>query len=82
MTEEMRASFQSTHLLSSQSIYHGLMADAEERPDDNKPCQQHVIDYLHTGHVGFVDGTVCGAPLAASNAIMESFSTTTSDYDY
>ena len=74
MTEEMRASFQSTHLLSSQSIYHGLPTDASLRPDDNTPCQQHIIDYLHTGYVGFVDGTVCGAPLAASSAIMEAFS--------
>ena len=53
-TQQMRANFPNTHLLTSQSNKHGL--------NNNPICQAHINKYFETGSVGFVDGNVCGDP--------------------
>ena len=58
----MRASFQNTHLLTSQSIVHGIVtADPE--------CHKHVVRYLETGTIGFTDGQICATTLNQTDAI-------------
>jgi hypothetical protein len=58
-TQQIRAAFKSTKLLTSQSFKHGLADDSV-----NPECQRHIIRYFETGEVGIVDGTVCGEPFA------------------
>jgi TAP-like protein len=52
-TQEMRAAFKSTKLLTSQYYRHGLGSG-------DLDCQSHIQRYFETGEVGIVDGTVCG----------------------
>lgn len=65
-SQEMRAAFPYTHLLTSQASNHGLGADDAE-------CQNHVIEYLESGDVDFVDGQVCGAEFASLNDLSSVF---------
>ncbi|CAB9525991.1 Secreted [Seminavis robusta] len=65
-TQEMKMAFPNTHLLTSQSLFHGLgVAD----PD----CQRHVKEYFKLGSPQFTDGEVCGADFANQDALINVF---------
>lgn len=68
-TQNMRNSFKSTSLLTSQATEHGLIAI-----DDG--CLRHIQDYFRNGYVDIVDGTVCGSDFASSSIIFEAFGLT------
>ncbi|CAB9527917.1 Secreted [Seminavis robusta] len=67
-TQEMKMAFPNTHLLTSQSLFHGL-GDAD--PD----CQRHVKEYFRVGYPVFTDGEVCGADFANQDALANVFRT-------
>ena len=56
-TQTMRSQFPSTHLLTSQTINHGLLF----LEGGDTSCNDHIIKYLELGYPNFVDGTICGS---------------------
>lgn len=62
----MRVAFKNTHLITNQGVFHGV---ANQDPS----CQRHVVNYLETGEIAFVDGQVCGSDFASSDALFGVF---------
>jgi len=57
----VREQFKMTSLLTSRSTNHGFH-NARYYEGDPR-CLHYYQDYLRTGYINFVDGTVCDAPL-------------------
>ena len=62
-TQNMRSQFKLTHLLTSQTINHGLLF----LDGGDVPCNEHIIRYFELGYPAFVDGTICGSGEFATN---------------
>jgi pimeloyl-ACP methyl ester carboxylesterase len=75
-TQQMRAAFPNMNLLTSQSITHIIATILDDEEVGRYDCQQHILDYLTNGYVGFQDGSICEAEFASKEALFEQLSIT------
>jgi pimeloyl-ACP methyl ester carboxylesterase len=73
-TQQMRAAFPNADLLTSQSITHAIPAISDVEEKGRYDCQQHILDYLSNGYVGFQDGSICEAEFASKEALFNQLS--------